>query len=73
MEDFLEYDFVGAPIEVPKHGNNGHGEGYNGGFSLRNRSMVLDIMRESSWQKEKETGVISQEGCVTKKPCLKFE
>ncbi|PVH89036.1 hypothetical protein DL98DRAFT_508872 [Cadophora sp. DSE1049] len=73
VDDFLEYDFVGAPIEVPTQGINGHGEGLNGGLSLRNRTMILDIVTKSSWKTEMDDGTISQEGCVTKKPCLKFE
>jgi hypothetical protein len=73
VDDFLEYDFVGAPIDVPKNPPNGHGEGYNGGFSLRNRSMILDIVNKFSWQAEKDAGKISQAGCVTQEPCLKFE
>jgi hypothetical protein len=73
MDDFLQYDFIGAPIDVPKNPANGHGEGFNGGFSLRNRAMMLDIISKHSWKGEKESGEISQEGCVTTKPCLKFE
>ena len=73
VDDFLEYDFVGAPIDVPKDPPNGHGEGYNGGFSLRNRTMMLDIVNRFSWQEEKDAGKISQAGCVTQEPCLKFE
>jgi hypothetical protein len=73
VDDFLEYDFVGAPINVPAEGNDGHGEGFNGGLSLRNRTMILDIVKKNSWKTEKEEGKISMEGCVTKRPCLKFE
>ncbi|RDL34347.1 uncharacterized protein BP5553_07475 [Venustampulla echinocandica] len=73
IEDFLEYDFVGAPIDVPITPPDGHGEGYNGGFSLRNRSMILDIVNTFSWQGEKEEGKITQAPCVTQEPCLKFE
>jgi hypothetical protein len=73
VDDFLEYDFVGAPIDVPKNPPNGHGEGYNGGFSLRNRTMMLEIVNKFSWQGEKDAGKISQAGCVTQEPCLKFE
>lgn len=68
LESFLEYDFVGAPIDT-----KGHGEGYNGGFSLRNRSLILDIVTKHSWQTEKDTGLITNEPCQTTKPCLKFE
>ncbi|KAH6681462.1 hypothetical protein B0J14DRAFT_215716 [Halenospora varia] len=73
IDDFLQYDFVGAPIDVPVEGNAGHGEGYNGGLSLRNRSMILDIVNKFNWQGEKEEGKITQDPCVTKAPCLKFE
>ena len=73
VDDFVEYDFVGAPIDVPNDPPNGHGEGYNGGFSLRNRSMILDIVNTFSWQAEKDAGEISQAPCVTQEPCLKFE
>ncbi|RDW60258.1 hypothetical protein BP5796_11864 [Coleophoma crateriformis] len=47
VDDFLEYDFIGAPI------NPSYGQGYNGGLSLRNRTMVLDILSSSSWKDEK--------------------
>ena len=73
MESFLEYDFVGAPIDVPLEGNAGHGEGYNGGLSLRNRTMILDIIKKYSCMGEKAEGKIVQDACVTKAPCLKFE
>ncbi|KAL3418600.1 hypothetical protein PVAG01_10316 [Phlyctema vagabunda] len=73
VDDFLGYDFVGAPIYVPANPAAGHGEGLNGGLSLRNRSMILDIVKNHSWQTEMDDGTISQEGCVTTQPCLKFE
>ncbi|RDW71420.1 hypothetical protein BP6252_07983 [Coleophoma cylindrospora] len=47
VEDFLEYDFVGAPTDASI------GHGYNGGLSLRNRTMLLDIISTSSWKDEK--------------------
>lgn len=50
MEDFLQYDFIGAPID-PKLG---FGEGFNGGLSLRNRSMMLDIVRWYDWKVDKK-------------------
>jgi len=55
VNDFLEYDFVGAPIDAL------YGEGYNGGLSLRNRSMVLDIITESNWNTEFESAENKQE------------
>lgn len=45
VDDFLEYDFIGAPIDLRLE----DGEGFNGGFSLRNRSMMLDIATNHSW------------------------
>lgn len=40
VEDFVQYDFVGAPIG-PQHGH-----GYNGGLSLRNPRLLLEITRD---------------------------
>ncbi|KAI8267133.1 hypothetical protein K4K58_008607 [Colletotrichum sp. SAR11_239] len=40
VDDFLEWDFIGAPI-LKKHGN-----GYNGGLSIRNPRLFLDIIKE---------------------------
>ena len=49
IENFLEYDFVGAPIDP----NRGMGdEGMNGGLSLRNRTTILDIISRHSWKDE---------------------
>lgn len=47
VEDFFEYDFVGAPIK------EGFGQGYNGGLSLRRASTMLRVLGEFEW---KETG-----------------
>jgi hypothetical protein len=46
VDDFLHFDFVGAPI-VPERGR-----GYNGGLSLRNPRLFLDIAREEVMQGE---------------------
>ncbi|TVY44111.1 hypothetical protein LSUB1_G001906 [Lachnellula subtilissima] len=46
VDDFLEYDFVGAPINPDLPADD---EGMNGGLSLRNRQMTLDIIAASSW------------------------
>ncbi|KAK3945033.1 hypothetical protein QBC46DRAFT_132181 [Diplogelasinospora grovesii] len=40
VEDFFEYDFVGAPIAQQ------YGEGYNGGLSIRNPKLFLNITKE---------------------------
>ncbi len=47
VEDFFEYDFVGAPI-APNLG-----AGMNGGLSLRKRETFLRILDEWDWEKEK--------------------
>lgn len=73
VDDFLHYDFVRAPIAVPEVGDSGHGEGVNGGLSLRNRSMILDIVKNSNWSLEMVDGTILHDGCSTTKPCLMFE
>jgi len=49
VEDFLEYDFVGAPIDSER----GLGMGYNGGLSIRNRTLCLDIVNTHDWQEER--------------------
>jgi hypothetical protein len=38
VDDFLEYDLIGAPIDAR------YGKGYNGGLSLRSREMVLRVI-----------------------------
>lgn len=49
VEDFLQYDFVGAPVDSSRN----LGFGYNGGLSLRNRAMMLDIVRTHDWEEER--------------------
>ncbi|KAM0545751.1 hypothetical protein ACHAPJ_011175 [Fusarium lateritium] len=39
VDDFLEWDFIGAPL-------NNTRQIFNGGLSLRNRDMLLDILNE---------------------------
>jgi len=43
VEDFFEWDLIGAPI-VPIYG-----QGYNGGLSLRKRSTMLRIVDKYDW------------------------
>ena len=43
VEDFFEYDLIGAPIHPT------WGVGYNGGLSLRKRSTTLRVLEEFSW------------------------
>jgi len=55
LEDFLEWDFVGAPINeelLPGF------SGFNGGLSLRNRTLTLSIVEEWDFEEEKEAGGI---------------
>lgn len=44
VEDFFEWDLIGAPI-LPNFGI-----GYNGGLSLRKRSSILRILDEWDWK-----------------------
>jgi hypothetical protein len=47
VEDFFEYDFVGAPIAAHL------GAGMNGGLSLRKRETFLRILDEWNWETDK--------------------
>lgn len=47
VEDFFEYDFVGAPIAPHL------GAGMNGGLSLRKRETILRILYEWDWEVDK--------------------
>lgn len=50
IEDFLKWDFIGAPFRR-------NDKIYNGGLSLRNRDSILDLLEEGrDWQKESEAG-----------------
>jgi hypothetical protein len=55
VEDFFDYDFVGAPIA--KH----LGAGYNGGLSLRKRGSMLRILEEWDWNETKQDGDPSED------------
>ncbi|EPE25720.1 hypothetical protein GLAREA_01632 [Glarea lozoyensis ATCC 20868] len=48
VDDFFEWDFVGAPI------NPDIGVGYNGGLSLRNRKTTLRVLSEFEWAAKPE-------------------
>jgi hypothetical protein len=47
VEDFFEYDFVGAPV-APQMG-----QGMSGGLSLRKRESMLRVLEEFDWEMEK--------------------
>lgn len=50
VDDFLEWDMIGPEIHSTKHL-------YNGGLSLRNRTMILDILKEgNNWEEETKAG-----------------
>ncbi|RDW73558.1 hypothetical protein BP6252_07465 [Coleophoma cylindrospora] len=50
IDDFLEWDWIGAPLHATD-------AWYNGGLSLRNRTMILDILREgNNWETETQSG-----------------
>jgi hypothetical protein len=44
VEDYFEYDFVGAPLSR---------KGYNGGLSLRKRSSILRVLENFDWEEMK--------------------
>ena len=50
VDDYFEYDFVGAPIA------DHLGKGYNGGLSLRKRSSIMRILGEWDWEETKKEG-----------------
>ncbi|PQE07194.1 hypothetical protein CJF31_00004862 [Rutstroemia sp. NJR-2017a BVV2] len=45
VEEFFEYDFIGAPIDPQ------YGVGYNGGLSMRSRKTTLRVLEEFDWSK----------------------
>lgn len=51
VDSFFNYDFVGAALSGPNEPKY-----YNGGLSLRNRTMILDILGEgNNWEEETRT------------------
>ena len=48
INDYLQYDFIGAPIQNLA----GWGLGFNGGLSLRNVDKTLQIVRNNNWTAE---------------------
>jgi hypothetical protein len=50
VDDYFEYDFVGAPIATDL------GKGYNGGLSLRKRSSTMRVLEEWDWEETKKEG-----------------
>ncbi|KUI59810.1 hypothetical protein VP1G_06986 [Cytospora mali] len=60
VDDFLEWDLIGAPI------SGAYGVGYNGGLSLRNPRLMLEVLRDpaNSFARDSE----SAEVAVVSKP-----
>jgi len=50
VDDFFEYDLVGAPIAKDL------GTGYNGGLSLRKRSTILRVLENYDWEATQKEG-----------------
>jgi hypothetical protein len=50
VEDYFEYDFIGAPIKGEL------GKGYNGGLSLRKRSSILRVLGMWDWEETRRDG-----------------
>ncbi|KAH8892503.1 hypothetical protein GQ53DRAFT_793840 [Thozetella sp. PMI_491] len=53
VDDFLEWDFIGAPL--------GHGKarGYNGGLSVRNPKLMLDIINTNNFDEDAMKGEVA--------------
>lgn len=55
-DDFLEWDFIGAALHSTE-------KLFNGGLSLRNRTMILDILKEgNNWEEETKAGTWTMGG-----------
>jgi len=50
VDDYFDYDFVGAPIAKDL------GNEYNGGLSLRKRSAILNVLDKWDWERTKKEG-----------------
>ena len=50
VDDYFDYDFVGAPIASHL------GKGYNGELSLRKRSSTMRILEKWNWEETKKEG-----------------
>jgi hypothetical protein len=46
IDEFLEWDYVGAPWKFQLHGGNG-------GFSLRSKKAMIDTLKSFTWDKSK--------------------
>jgi hypothetical protein len=66
VEDYFEYDFVGALLNQ---------KGYNGGLSLRKRSSILRVLENFDWKemKVKELEEAKKKGVAAKKKGEEFK
>lgn len=55
IDNFLEYDLIGAPIA------EAFGKGFNGGLSLRNRNKVLEVIHKAKADGEINTGAFEDQ------------
>ncbi|SPJ78787.1 uncharacterized protein FTOL_07178 [Fusarium torulosum] len=55
VDDYLEWDFIGAPLNDTR-------QVFNGGLSLRNRPMTLDIIKNRDWWTDWNTKGAEYEG-----------
>lgn len=58
VEDYLGWDFVGAPVAPA------YGVGYNGGLSLRNPRLLLEVLRDPGNDFARDSGLGAVEGAV---------
>ena len=58
IDEFLEYDWVGAPwpIDQDEHVNQKEYGVGNGGFSLRTKSKMIECIEKVDWEKDLELG-----------------
>jgi len=55
IDEYLEWDFIGAPLNDTR-------QVFNGGLSLRNRQMTLDILKSRDWWTDWNTKDAEYEG-----------
>ncbi|KAF5237260.1 hypothetical protein FAUST_6171 [Fusarium austroamericanum] len=55
VDNYLEWDFIGAPLNDTR-------QVFNGGLSLRNRPMMLDIIKSRDWWEDTNTNGAEYEG-----------
>jgi hypothetical protein len=58
IDEFLEYDYIGAPwpIDQDEHINQKEYGVGNGGFSLRSKSKMIEVIEKINWKKDLTLG-----------------